>query len=165
MSYKFIFSLLGSIVLFAAQLALVEALPFGGYLCLSLVVLVFIVVLFDMETAIFWFLTNGFLLDLFSFKLFGFHTVLMLVILSVVYFLLNNILTNRSLYAYLLLVAGTILLYDLAGYIVFGLPWNNFFILEVKKIGANFLLTTLIFYSIGVLSTRLRPVFLIRSRN
>ncbi len=165
MNIKFIFGLLAAITLFTAQLALVAALPGGHYFYVSLVVLVFIMVLGGLETAAWWFLLNGFLLDLFAFKFFGFYTLLFAVILTAVYLLFNNVLTNRSLYAFLLLVAVAVLFYDLASYLVLGLSWQNFFIMELKRLGANLLLTIVIFYAITLLSYRLRPVFLIRTKN
>lgn len=165
MNWKFFFSLLGVITLFAVQLALVKTLPGGDYFYLSLTVLVFIVVLFGLDTALFWWLSIGFLTDLFSFNFFGFYTLLMLVVLLLINFLYNSVLTNRSLYAFLLLTVAATLLYDLSSYLAFSLPWQNFVGQEIKRLGANLLLTIIIFYGITLLSHRLRPVFLIRSKS
>lgn len=165
MNWKFFFSLLGVITLFAVQLALVKTLPGGDYFYLSLTVLVFIVVLFGLEVALFWWLSIGFLTDLFSFNFFGFYTLLMLVVLLLINFLYNSVLTNRSLYAFLLLTVAATLLYDLSSYLAFSLPWQNFVGQEIKRLGANLLLTIIIFYGITLLSHRLRPVFLIRSKS
>jgi len=165
MNFKLVLGILAFVSLFALQLSFIKALPNGSYFYLSLVVLVFIVVLFGLEKALFWFLLNGFLLDLFAFKYFGFYTLLFVIILGVVYFLLSSVLTNRSLYAFLLLVATAVILYDVANYLVFSLSWHGFFSQELKRLLANFAITIIIFYSISLLSYRLRPVFLVRGKN
>jgi hypothetical protein len=79
-------------------------------------------------------------------------------------FLLNNVLTNRSLYAFLFLTAVASLLFDLVNYAVFALPWHNFLVEELKRLAVNFTVTIIIFYLITWLSYRLRPVFLIRAK-
>jgi len=164
MNIKWILATVGALAVFACQLALVAAVPGGSYVYLSLIGLIFIVVLFDLSAAVFWFLLNGFLLDLFSFHWFGFYTALMMVILLMIYFLISNFLTNRSLYVFLLLTTVAVLVYDSATYTVFALSWHDFLSQEGKRLVINWLLTALVFYCLGAVSYRLRPVFLIRHK-
>lgn len=165
MKIKIILGLIAFVSLFVWQMAFIKALPGGQYFYVPLVVLVFILVSFNLENAVLWFLLYGFLLDLFSFRFFGFYTLLMMVILLIAYFLLSNVFTNRSLYVYCLLVAVSVLLYDFGNYLMFGWSWSGLLNLELKRLLANFLLTTVMFYAFGLLSHRLRPVFLIRNKN
>jgi len=162
MRWSIIFYFLGVVGLFVLEQAWLRALPGGAYLNLTLVILIFILVLFGLERALPWWLAAGFLNDLFSFHYFGFYTLLFLVIALSTYFLLNNVLTNRSLYVFLFLTAAASLIFDLANYLVFALPWSDFLMEELKRLGGNFLATIVIFYLVGWLSYRLRPVFLIR---
>lgn len=162
MSLKYLFIFIGMAVLFVAQTALAKSLPGGVYINLSLVVLVFLLVLFGLEQAVGYWLISGFLMDLFSFKLFGFYTVLFGALLLLVYWLLNNVLTNRSLYSFLLIVTLVTVLYDGANWLVFGLPADNLLGSEFKRLLANWLITVVSFYVVSWMSYRLKPVFLIK---
>ena len=152
------------IALFALQIAGIHSLPGGLYFNLLAVILVFYLVLFGWEKALPWFLFSGFLFDIFSFKLFGFYMLLFAVILILVYWLLTYVLTNRSLYSFLLLIAAVMIVYDVAVTVAFNLSWQNFFIEELRRLGANFLLTVVGFYLVSYFSYRLRPVFLVKNK-
>ncbi len=162
MSFKYFFIFIGLVILFGLQTALIKSLPGGVYLNLSLVVLIFLLVVFGLEQAWFCWLTSGFLADLFSFKLFGFYTFLFCAILLLVYWLLSNVLTNRSLYSFLLIVATVTVIYDVASWLVFGLPVGNLLLIEGKHLFANFLATITAFYVVSWMSYSLKPVFLIK---
>lgn len=150
------------VALFGVQTALVKSVPGGIYLNLSLVVLIFWLVLFGLEQAWFCWLISGFLSDLFSFKLFGFYTVLFCLLLLLVYWLLSNVLTNRSLYSFLLIAAIVTIIYDGATWLVFGAPADNLLSHEIKRLIANWLATIAAFYIVSWMSYRLKPVFLIK---
>jgi hypothetical protein len=152
----------GIVALFGVQTALTKSLPGGLYLNLSLVVLIFLLVLFGLEQAWFCWLLSGFLADLFSFKLFGFYTILFCALLLLVYWLLSNVLTNRSLYSFLLIAAIVTIIYDGAIWLVFGLPADNLLSNEIKRLIANWLATIAAFYVVSWMSYRLKPVFLIK---
>lgn len=162
MSPKYLFIFIGMLVLFGVQTALAKSLPGGVYINLSLVILIFLLVLFGLEQAIFCWLLSGFLADLFSFRLFGFYTILFCLILFLVYWLLSNVLTNRSLYSFLLIVSLVTVIYDVATWLVFGLPVNDILSNEIKRLVANFLITIIAFYLVSWMSYRLKPVFLIK---
>lgn len=162
MSFKLLFVFIGMVVLFGAQTALAKSLPGGVYVNLSLVVLIFLLVLFGLEQAWFCWLLSGFLADLFSFRLFGFYTVLFCAILLLVYWLLSNVLTNRSLYSFLLIITLVTLIYDASNWLVFGLPADNLVPSELKRLLANWLVTIISFYIVSWMSYRLKPVFLIK---
>lgn len=150
------------VALFSVQVALTKSLPGGLYLNLSLVVLIFLLVLFGLEQAWFCWLLSGFLADLFSFKLFGFYTILFCLLLLLVYWLLSNVLTNRSLYSFLLIVAIVTVIYDGATWLVGGMPTDNLLSSEIKRLAANWLATIVAFYVVSWMSYRLKPVFLIK---
>ena len=162
MSLKVFFIFIGMVVLFGLQTALAKSLPGGVYVNLSLVVLIFLLVFFGFEQAIGCWLLSGFLADLFSFKLFGFYTVLFSLLFLFVYWLLSNVLTNRSLYSFLLIVTMVTIIYDASSWLVFGLPDNNLLGVEMKRLVANWLITIISFYIVSWMSYRLKPAFLVR---
>jgi hypothetical protein len=162
MSFKIFFIFVGMVALFGLQTALTKSLPGGIYINLSLVILIFLLVLFGLEQTIGCWLLSGFLVDLFSFRLFGFYTVLFCGILLFVYWLLSNVLTNRSLYSFLLIITMVTVIYDAANWLVFGFPADNLMGTEIKRLLANWVVTIISFYIVSWMSYRLKPVFLIK---
>lgn len=162
MSFKYVLIFIGMVALFGVQTALVKSLPGGIYFNLSLIVLIFWLVLFGLEQAWFCWLVSGFLADLFSFRLFGFYTILFCLLLLLVYWLLSNVLTNRSLYSFLLIAAIVTIIYDSATWLIVGIPADNLLFDEFKRLVANWLATIVVFYLVSWMSYRLKPVFLIK---
>jgi len=75
-------------------------------------ILIFILFIFKEKTALVWGISIGYLLDHFSYIPFGVNLVILFLMISVVYFLIKNILTNRSVLSLLILTLVGTLIYD-----------------------------------------------------
>lgn len=156
------------------QHAFISGLPgWFAYFNLILVVFVFILGLGSFRTALGWAITAGWLLDIFSFSLFGIYLLSLSLTVLAVNFLLVNFFTNRSLYSFLALIFFAVLIYEFLLYSI-GYFANLFaagtdFLLSsgaglrlVKQLGVNLLAGFLIFHLINFASNKLKPVFLVK---
>lgn len=159
----------------AAQLSFISGLPAGlNNLNLILIILIFVLSLIDLDTAMWWAVGAGFLLDIFSFMPFAFYLVCLFLTIVIANFLLVNFFTDRSLYSFLALTGLTTVIYEffLAVFKFFlRLFYGNgvnislssgFWIEKISQLGFNLLAVLLLFYLINYISNRLRPVFLMR---
>lgn len=160
------------ILLASIQLAFIQALPLGfNYLNIVLVILVFILILFDLNLAILWWLLSAWLFDILSFNHFGVYLIVFTFSFIILYWLLINFFTNRSLYSTLFLIAIATLLHDLGlqfiNWLLSFLTERNitsmtmgWWIIEVKRLLFNIVLSIIFFYALNFISHRFRPVFL-----
>ncbi len=163
------------VVLF--QMAFINNLPWGfSKLNLILITLIFILGLIDFKFALWWSLGAGFLLDIYSFELFGIYLVVIILTIVITNFLLINFFTNRSLYSFLILSFLALLIYEiflqLAFYItnvfshqyyfrIFELDfWVNVLQAEIY----NLFLVIIVFYATNFITQKLKPVFLIKNQ-
>lgn len=102
---QYLFLTILALVLVILQFSLISALPYPFYninLLASSLILAFLIT--SKEKTWFLSLVMGFLLDIFSFHVFGSSVFSLFLSAVIIYFILENILTNRSLYSFLLLV-------------------------------------------------------------
>ncbi len=157
-----------------SQISFIGKLPLrADQLNLLLVVILFVLVLFDFRFALVWALGGGFLFDLFSFLPFGFFMLVWLMSLYAAKFLLDNFLTNRSLYSLLVLGAFLSFVYNFLfytfGYAVEFFEQSYIFLLErvfwlniIFEIIVNSIIIIAVFQVISFVSKKLNPVFLTR---
>lgn len=175
MAVKIIVNLIFIIGLVALQLSFISGLP-GPFsnLNLVLVVLVFILGFASFNSAVWWSVGAGFMLEFFSFLPFGAHLFSLGLTIIIANFLLNYFFTNRSLYSFLILIVLATLAYELiinlislifteANQHFFGSS-INFWALTLEQILLNLLLTVIIYYLVHFIGKNLRPVFLIKSK-
>ena len=144
----------------------VWSLPAGfNFLNIVLVILIYILVIFGPHRAAWWFLAFGWFLDIFQFNAFGANLLALGLCFGIVFFLLSNFITNRSLYSIWLLTVVATFIYD--GVLGLFTAWrfNDWSIFasvhgELWRLIANLLLATVLFYFFGAVSKRVRPVFL-----
>lgn len=168
MYWKLLFNLLLALGLFTLQASFLNVLPIVSYLNLVLVVLIFVLVLRELDWAIAWWLFLAFCFDVFAFQSFGIHLLAYGVVLILTYILLINFVTNRSLYSLLLLVGIATVIYNLAiifaSYLVGFVSKLDFSVNFWTAVGwqlvANLLMTAIIFYTLSLFSKRFKPVFL-----
>ncbi|MFH0840722.1 MAG: hypothetical protein V1865_01925 [bacterium] len=154
--------------LFTLQASFLNVLPVLYYLNLVLVILIFILVLMDLNWAIAWFLIIALCFDVFSFQAFGTHLITYSLVLIISYILLINFITNRSLYSFLLLTAVATIIYNvslqLASYLMSynsSLDFSTSFWINVGwRLLANLIITGIVFYILSLFSRRFKPVFL-----
>ncbi len=173
MYFKVFFNLILLISLFAFQAGFVSGSSFiFNDLNFLLVILIFILVLSGEEKAFWWALGFGFLLDIYYFNIFGLNLFILPLMVLIAKFLLANFLTNKSIYTFLTLVLFSLLFYELAFllfyYLLSSVETSFYFEFElrqifkifVSKIFVNFLLTLLIFYSLGFINKQFSSVTL-----
>lgn len=158
------------------QFSFISSLPNGfNNLNLILVIIVYILSgLKGLDHAIYWVVGLGFLMDIFSFSYFGINLINLILTLIIANFLLNNFFTNRSLYSFLALTFLVTLIYEIflnGSHYIFNLIEgekmilnNYFFLAKATGLGLNLLFSLLLFYLINIISNRLKPVFLIKSK-
>lgn len=152
------------------QLAFLNNLPGSfAYINLLLLILIYIFVIFGPKVAIGWFLGSAWLLDVAQFRFWGLHLLASLIVFGVVYFLLIRVLTNKSLYSILLLVAVAVLLNDLITAPLILNSFNDlrdgsFWLGEFYKIITNLVAGVFLFYIFNLLTRRIQPVFLKQSK-
>ncbi|QQG52657.1 MAG: hypothetical protein HY931_00270 [Candidatus Falkowbacteria bacterium] len=169
----------GQILIFAAvclvaatwQFAFISSLPgVFNQINLGLMLLIFILFFFGARAALFFIFSFGFLMDTFSFQFFSFYFICLAVAAVASYLILENWLTNKSLYSFWVLFLVATLVYNLAaGILTFlaanfqGLPgfltfsfWRNVFYQSAWNI-----LAAALFFNISVvLAKRFQPFFL-----
>ncbi|MFH1412653.1 MAG: hypothetical protein ABIG10_01325 [bacterium] len=169
MYIRIIFNLLLIFLMVIIQQAFIHALPLGfNYLNLVLITLVFILILFNLNLSLMWWLASAWLLDLFSFYPFGSHLLVFGIILLIIYWLLINFFTNRSLYSFLILIIIATIMYDFGMYFAnylfsseIGIEMKaGWWIIELKHLIFNSGLTIVFFYALNFISHQFKPVFL-----
>lgn len=153
------------------QFSFISSLP-GAFsqINLGLMFLMFILFFFGIKTAIVFIFIFGFLIDSFSFQFFGFYFVSLAGAALISYLILENWLTNKSLYSFwALFLIATISYNLLATVMVFiasnfqGVPglfslafWRNVFYQSVWNILAG----ALFFNFLASLAKKFKPSFL-----
>ncbi len=145
----------------------VGSLPYGFH-SLHIVVLgiVFASLLTNVRVAAWWALGGGLILELFSFRFFGSHLIALFLVLLLVFFLFEKVVTNRSVYSLFISVLAATALYDLI-FLLFDY-WSGVELLPgldlLKAFGislaCNGVIALAMFYIFNLATRRLRPVFL-----
>lgn len=162
---KIILNTILVLLLAMAQLSFISGLPAHlNDLNLILIILIFILSLVNLNTAMWWAVGAGFLLDIFSFMPFGAYSVCLFLTIAIANFLLVNFFTDRSLYSFLALTGLATVIYEF--FLTFwdwpALLSSGFWIKKISQLGFNLLAVLLIFYLVHYISNRLKPVFLVR---
>lgn len=177
MYLKIALNLLGISFLTAIQFSFISGLPLGlNNLNLILVVLIFIIAVSGLKFSLWWAAGAGFLMDVFSFLPFGTYLLSLAAISILIYFSLKNFFTDRSLYSFLALAVIATFSYGIfmkfASYLMHFFGGNDFFLIlnkkfwinELYQLALNLISVSVIFYFFNLLSTKLKPVFLIRKK-
>lgn len=162
------------ILLFAmVQISFIAGLPAGlNNFNLVLVVLVFILILTDLNLAAWWAIGLGFFLDIFSFSAFGINLLCLSATAVIAYFLLNNFFTNRSLYSIAALVSLSTVFHEV--FLALSLFLENFFLKldansvfnaafwssKLSQLILNLIFSFVLFYLINFVSRKFKPAFL-----
>lgn len=175
---KIIINSLLTLCLIIFELSFVSALPGGlNNISLILVVLVFVIGMTSLNTSLSWAILVGFILDIFSFSMFGVHLVSLFLVVLIINLLLTNFFTNRSLYTFLVLTFFATILYEFFSnfliylFSLFGGKYLPVFITkdfwqgELIQLFLNLLIVLIIFYSLGFIMPKLKPVFLNKKIN
>jgi len=124
-------------------------------------ILVFLIFFFTPKTFLSWIFSFAFLIDIYS-PFFGINLTIFFIITLIIYFLKKNLLTNRSLMAYSILILTGVILSNLFFYLsskIFNLQHlilidlNTIFI----QILVNFILSILLFFFIFRFTNLLHP--------
>lgn len=148
-----------------------------GIAPISVVLLFLALLAFRLEIIplLWWSLGIGVIHELFSILPFGTFTVITILTSVALYFLLNNVLTNKSLFPFVLLaIAGTIiynLLLQLASVIFYAMNYVEISLYQVPNLWTSMLLQALIngvaalilFLLIRSLTKRFQNQFLVRN--
>jgi hypothetical protein len=173
MYIKVIFYVLLVYILSLIQLFFISGLPFlFSRLNIVLLTLIFFLVLSDFYTTLKIGIGLALLLDVYSFYPFGVYLITILIIILILYYLLEDFFTNRSIYTFLamgliatalyeffvnILKFGYKLFIDNSAYMFLS---KDFLLNFIGEIFINSLGIIIIFYSINMLSHRLKPIFL-----
>lgn len=159
------------------QLGFVKGLP--GYfsdLNLIIVSLLFVLALSNFKFAFYWAVGAGFLLDIFSFASFGVNLISLTSTLLVVHLLLVGFVTDRSLYAFLMLTLAATLANKIFLNVftfIFGavvgqggaFDWEVGFMKSlIGELAFNLILAAVIYNVVNYLSNKLKPVFLMKQK-
>jgi hypothetical protein len=112
--WKFFKFFLLALVVFLIQKSFINSFP--GIISNINLILFFIIWLFifyDFKASLYFSLSVGLLLDLFSFSFFGIYSLSFVLTLILANFISNNLLTNRSIYSFLSLSFFSVLFYRL----------------------------------------------------
>lgn len=166
---KIIFNIIPILLLAMTQMSFISGLPAGlNNLNLILIILIFILSLVNLETAMWWAVGAGFLLDVFSFMPFGAYSACLFLTIAAANFLLVNFFTDRSLYSFLALAGIATVIHEFFLTVVKFLAntpaslSSGFWMEKISRLGFNLLAVLLIFYLVHYISNRLKPVFLMR---
>jgi len=170
MYLRLVFHFIILCLLVVVQLAVLPNLPWGlQYLNLLLVILIFSLLFLDFYWSFGWWLGSAWLLSLFSFDSFSGLIIIATISFLIIYWLLISFFTNRSLYSLMFLTGLALLINDLGLYgfnyltasyhntpmIAMGSGW---WLLELKALGVNLILTVIVFYAFNFFSQRFRPI-------
>jgi len=167
MQKTFFANALAIIVASLIDVVFVGSLPYGFH-SLHLVVLgiVFASLLTNIRVAAWWALLGGIGLELFSFRFFGSHLIALFLVILLVFFLFEKVVTNRSVYSLLISALAATALYDLI-FLLFDY-WSG---VDLRPVGGLFrsfgislacngVVAMVLFYVLNFATRRLRPVFL-----
>jgi len=154
------------------QLSWINSWPYV-FSRINIILLALILFLFflDFKKVILLALGLGFLLDIFSWQLFGFYSLTLFTVVVLADFLLTNWFTNRSTYSFLALTFFTTLSYNFILYFLFYLSnflsdggfflWQaNFWVGLSWELIWSLGIIFLFFWVMNLTTTRLKPVFL-----
>lgn len=172
---RIIFIILFAWLISAGQLSFISALP-GAFkqINISLMAVIFYLFLFGLRPALYLVFALGFFLDIFSFYFFGFHLLLLGASLLAANFVLNDWLTNKSLYAFGATMVVASLVYNILAALLSLIASN--FQLGALAFGLDFwrsllyqsawsLLAALLFFNLSViLLKKFKPFFLENKR-
>jgi rod shape-determining protein MreD len=172
---RIIFNIILIIFLTALQLAFINNLPGAlSGLNLILIFLLFILILGNLEIALWWAVGAGIILDIFSFSIFGFFLITFCLMIFAANFLLVNFFTNRSLYSFCILATIVIFFYEFIlnfiRYLTSFLGGSSFALIlnfafwktKASELILNLLLVFILFYLVNFITNSLKPVFLIK---
>ena len=172
-----LFSALAIIIIIIAQLAFINGLPlYLSNLNIVLIIIVLFISLGSLEKTLWWAIGLGFLLDFLSFEPFGLYLSSLFLTVLFMRLLLNNFITNRSLYSILTLTFFGTLFFEFCVYAIsfsarffsrqdFILEFTvGFWQQEAANIFVNLAAMVIIFYLVNFLSRSFRPVFLIKRK-
>ncbi len=162
-----------AIILVVLQFSLISALPYPWYnINLLIVSLILVFLISSKEQAWLLALSLGYFSDLLSFQPYGAAIISLFFSAVIVYLILENWLTNRSLYSFLLLAVIGIVSERFIYYLfVFIFDWsgrvNGFFLFKAVfweslawSILAGLLIVIFSFHFLVLLSRKLQPFFL-----
>jgi rod shape-determining protein MreD len=173
------FKKVGQIILFVLFISLMAIIQFSGIynlpamfrnLNLFLIVLVFILFFYDFRAAIWTALISGLWFDIFSFNFFGFYLISFFLTIVFAEWILKSLLSNRSLYSFLILMLVTIITNNLVIVIFsyflgnsFNLSFfinNNFFQIMLEQILWGEFFALILFGLANSATRRWQPSFL-----
>jgi rod shape-determining protein MreD len=178
MYLKIIIKILTIIFLVIFQNAFMENLP-GIFAEINpiIVILVFLSGLGDFKSALWLAAGAGFLLDIYSFNVFGLYLLGLSAVTIFINFLQTNFFTNRSLYSFLALTFFAVLGYDLAIRIFAGTaslvldrnPYAfgfgaGFIANEPWRLLINLIAAAAVFYAVNFATAKLKPIFLLKHK-
>lgn len=166
-------SIFFAIALVVLQFSLISSLPYPWHsINLLSIALVLVFLISTKEQAWFVAITLGYFSDLFSFQPFGAAIVSLFLTAIIIHLILDNWLTNRSLYSFLLIAVIAVIsetfihhtfiyIFDWSGQASsFFLFTSSFWESLAWSILAGLLIITLSFHFLVILSRKLQPFFL-----
>jgi len=156
------------------QFSFIPALaPLPAAANLVLVVAIFILFFFDLRLATIAVILGGFFWDILSFSFFGWHLFSLGLTLLTAYWIMRAWLTNRSFYAWIILMLIMTLIYSLLAALLlylfvyngraFFLLNNDFWLELFYQVIDNFILALFLGLLTAAVTKRLRPFFLEKS--
>ncbi len=150
------------------DIGFVGKLPFGlDKIHLFPIVLIFVAMLGNIRYSAWWVTIGGFILELFSFGIYGFQFFALILSILIIYILLEKVITNRSLYSIGAVTIASVFIYDtvllLHDYmrgVTDNIIWKNILSQEILILVYSAIIAIILFYIINSVTTRLRPVFL-----
>lgn len=166
-------STITAIALVVLQFSLISSLPHPWQnINLLSIALILVFLISTKEQAWFMAIILGYFTDLFSFQPFGAAIFSLFLAAIIIHLILDNWLTNRSLYSFLLITVITILAQTFVYHLfIYVFDWSSsassFFLFKVAfwqslgwSILTGLLIVTLSFHFLVILSRKLQPFFL-----
>ena len=168
MSTKIIGHLVLIILIALLDIAFMSRLPLGlNQVHLFPIILVFIFLLGNIRYSAWWVLGGSYMLELFSFGVYGLHFLGLILALGAIYILFERVMTNRSLYSIAAVSGISVLLYNSSLFLELyfnnqqrDISWPKFFTEQGVIILYSIVIAIILFYLINAATKRLRPVFL-----
>jgi len=176
MVIKFFTRLLFFTIIAIFQLSFIDSLP----ILFSSINLIIIMMVFSTEFSqedkiSWWFLFAGFLFDIYSPLFFGFFICFLPIVFLFTKIIASNILTNKSLYSFLLLTLLSVLFYNILFNSIIYISsiftdnhWKlfilskSFYINLLFGVVLNMLASAILFYGAGLVTKRFKSVFLFK---
>ena len=156
-----------------AQIGFVGALPVWlSEFNLVLLILVFLLGFNKIKTVLFGGVGMGIIYDLYAFAPFGAYIISLTITIFLAYFLLENFLTNRSLYSFLVLTSFTVICFEIFSFIIINISSlifnqeflfvfsKTFFLYKIYGLFLNLFLMAIFLYLFNFFSPKFKPVFL-----